>query len=76
MRHYTGYNEELDGIDEFAYGGSDALRRFLNEHSREEVPVHRKRRSRGGDKEKWHRRDWDIDEDDFIYDEDEFDQYM
>ena len=74
MRPDEEYFEDLDFIDEFAYGKSRALRKLLEEHRREERREAHQRspRKKRHQPESW---DWD-DEDDYdSYVDDNFGQY-
>jgi len=64
-RNYKG----SEGIEEFAYGGSETLRKFLSDHPGEERPEHRERDHKHGNKDRMHKDDWDFDDDEFDYNE-------
>ena len=69
MRRNSRYYKKFEGIEEFAYGGSEALRKFLSDHPAEEHPENRERSHKYGRKDRMHMDDWDFDDDEFDYDE-------
>ncbi len=77
MRPYTGYYEDPEGFEDFAYGRSQALNKLLRAHRREERIRH-ENHYREYTKTRKHRENWDWDDDDDDYDsfvDDNFGQY-
>lgn len=65
MRRNSRYYKGFEGIEEFAYGGSEALRNCLSDNPGEEYPADRERDHKQGNKDRMHKDDWDFDDDEF-----------
>ena len=74
MRPHEEYFEDLDSIDDFAFGKSRALRKLLEGHRREE---RREAHHRGPRKKRYERESWDWEDDDDYdsYVDDNYGQY-
>ncbi len=71
MCRNSSYYKGFEGIEEFAYGGSEALRKFLSDNPGEECPADLERDHKHGEKDRMHLDDWDIDDDEFSEDDEE-----